>query len=236
MAKTAQKAEEKVIEEKDTNKKVEDIKSVKKSVEKSSDINNLDVKNLLNIISSLQSQIDTLKAENVSNDLKKNNRSLNDEITIVCTTFNEIQANFPTWRFMLSKYGQKYTITRGQFQELYNTKYSWFKKRYIALDSKHMDYAIELDCPVYSEGENGTISPADIKNFANLRGVKLEEYYNNLSKPMKLSFASYFMQKCYEKDPDFYDIDKMNTMNHLTGGRLFDNLILACQSSLNDRK
>ena len=90
MAKTAQKAEEKVIEEKDTNKKVEDIKSVKKSVEKSSDINNLDVKNLLNIISSLQSQIDTLKAENVSNDFKKNNRSLNDEITIVCTTFNEI--------------------------------------------------------------------------------------------------------------------------------------------------
>ena len=90
MAKTAQKAEEKVIEEKDTSKKVEDIKSVKKSVEKSSDINNLDVKNLLNIISSLQSQIDTLKAENVSNDLKKNNRSLNDEITIVCTTFNEI--------------------------------------------------------------------------------------------------------------------------------------------------
>ena len=90
MAKTAQKAEEKVIEEKDTNKKVEDIKGVKKSVEKSSDINNLDVKNLLNIISSLQSQIDTLKAENVSNDLKKNNRSLNDEITIVCTTFNEI--------------------------------------------------------------------------------------------------------------------------------------------------
>ena len=99
-----------------------------------------------------------------------------------------------------------------------------------------MDYAIELDCPVYSEGENGTISPADIKNFANLRGVKLEEYYNNLSKPMKVSFASYFMQKCYEKDPDFYDIDKMNTMNHLTEGRLFDNLILACQSSLNDRK
>ena len=90
MAKTAQKAEEKAIEEKDTNKKVEDIKNVKKSVEKSSDINNLDVKNLLNIISSLQSQIDTLKAENVSNDLKKNNRSLNDEITIVCTTFNEI--------------------------------------------------------------------------------------------------------------------------------------------------
>ena len=90
MAKTAQKAEEKVIEEKDTNKKVEDIKSVKKSVEKSSDINNLDVKNLLNIISSIQSQIDTLKSENVSNDLKKNNRSLNDEITIVCTTFNEI--------------------------------------------------------------------------------------------------------------------------------------------------
>ena len=29
MAKTAQKAEEKVIEEKDTNKKVEDIKNVK---------------------------------------------------------------------------------------------------------------------------------------------------------------------------------------------------------------
>ena len=90
MAKTAQKAEEKVIEERDTNKKVEDIKSVKKSVEKSSDINNLDVKNLLNIISSLLRHIDTLKDENVSNDLKKNNRSLNDEITIVCTTFNEI--------------------------------------------------------------------------------------------------------------------------------------------------
>lgn len=197
------------------------------------------VEDLLKLISDLKKELEDVKNQKTPTNIvvqEPISNRYSDEVTIVNTQFGDIGYTFSTWSFKMSKYGQIHTISRHQFQELYNLKISWFEKGYLALDSKHMKYAEEIGCPVFNPDKQGVINPKDFSKFSNMNEMEIEKYYNGLSKGMKKSFASYFMSKCYDMDPDFYDVGKMNTMNHLTKGRLFDNLILACQSSISDKR
>lgn len=199
----------------------------------------VDVTDLLKIIDSLKKELDDVKKQNmVPQVIVQETRipTRDDEITIVNTQFGDISYKFSTWSFRMSKYGQKHTISRRQFQELYNNKQHWFERNKLALDSKHMEYAEEIGCPIFDPSKKGVINPKDFPRFAEMTESEIEKYYGELSKDMQKSFASYFMSKCYEKDPDFYTVGKMNVMNRLTGGRLFDNLILACQASISNNR
>ena len=65
---------------------------------------------------------------------------------------------------------------------------------------------------------------------------EIKAYYDKLSDPMKKSFVNYFFNKCCTKDPKFYTVAKMNTINMLIGGTLFDNLISVCINEQNAKK
>lgn len=181
-------------------------------------------------IANLRRDLDQTKAER---DIAMNKRSsaLDDEITIICAMIGgSVRGEFPTWKLSLTRYGQKYTLTRRQFQELVNTKRAWFRKQYIVLDPKHIDLAEENDIAVMDLSSNEFINPKDIATFGDMSDAEIKAYYEKLSTPMKKSFANYFFNKCCEKDPKFYTVAKMNTINMLIGGTLFDNLISVCMN------
>jgi hypothetical protein len=184
-------------------------------------------------ITNLKTDLENTKAER---DIAVSTKptSLDDEITIVCAMIGgSVRGEFPTWKLSLTRYGQKYVLTRRQFQELVNTKRAWFRKQYIVLDPKHIDLAIENDVSVMDVESRNFINPKDIATFGDMSDVEIKAYYDKLSDPMKKSFANYFFNKCCEKDPKFYTVAKMNTLNMLIGGTLFDNLISVC---INDQK
>lgn len=184
-------------------------------------------------ITNLKTDLENTKAER---DIAVSTKptSLDDEITIVCAMIGgSVRGEFPTWKLSLTRYGQKYVLTRRQFQELVNTKRAWFRKQYIVLDPKHIDLAIENDVSVMDVESHNFINPKDIATFGDMSDVEIKAYYDKLSDPMKKSFVNYFFNKCCEKDPKFYTVAKMNTLNMLIGGTLFDNLISVC---INDQK
>ena len=184
-------------------------------------------------IASLRQDLNQTKAER---DIAMSRRTstLDDEITIICAMIGgSVRGKFPTWELSLTKYGQKYTITRRQFQELVNTRRAWFRKQYIVLDPKHIDLAVENDISVMDTSSNAFINPKDIATFGDMSDVDIKTYYDKLSDPMKKSFVNYFFNKCCEKDPKFYTVAKMNTVNMLIGGTLFDNLISVCMNEQN---
>ena len=184
-------------------------------------------------IAKLRADLDHTRAER-DIAMSRPQTTLDDEITIVCAMIGgSVRGEFPTWKLSLTRYGQKYTLTRRQFQELVNTKRSWFRKQYIVLDPKHIDLAIENDIPVMDTTSNAFINPKDIATFGDMSDIEIKEYYTKLSDPMKKSFANYFFNKCCEKDPKFYTVAKMNTVNMLIGGTLFDNLISVCMNEQN---
>ena len=191
------------------------------------------VKTMSDEIANLKKDLDQTKAER---DIAMSHKTstLDDEITIICAMIGgSIRGEFPTWKLSLTRYGQKYTLTRRQFQELVNTKRAWFRKQYIVLDPKHIDLAEENDISVMDLSSNEFINPKDIATFGDMSDAEIKTYYEKLSAPMKKSFANYFFNKCCEKDPKFYTVAKMNTVNMLIGGTLFDNLISVCMNEQN---
>jgi hypothetical protein len=184
-------------------------------------------------IANLRKDLDQTKAERDIAMARKSS-TLDDEITIICAMMGgSVRGEFPTWKLSLTRYGQKYTLTRRQFQELVNTKRAWFRKQYIVLDPKHIDLAAENDIAVMDLSSNAFINPKDIATFGDMSDAEIKTYYEKLSAPMKKSFANYFFNKCCEKDPKFYTVAKMNTVNMLIGGTLFDDLISVCMNEQN---
>ena len=184
-------------------------------------------------IANLKKDLDQTKAER-DIAMSRKSSTLDDEITIICAMIGgSVRGEFPTWKLSLTRYGQKYTLTRRQFQELVNTKRAWFRKQYIVLDPKHIDLAEENDISVMDLSSNEFINPKDIATFGDMSDAEIKTYYEKLSAPMKKSFANYFFNKCCEKDPKFYTVAKMNTVNMLIGGTLFDNLISVCMNEQN---
>ena len=187
-------------------------------------------------IANLRKDLDQTKAER-DIAMSRQTSTLDDEITIICAMIGgSVRGKFPTWELSLTRYGQKYTLTRRQFQELVNTRRAWFRKQYIVLDPKHIDLAIENDISVMDTTSNAFINPKDIAMFGDMSDVEIKAYYDKLSDPMKKSFVNYFFNRCCEKDPKFYTVAKMNTVNMLIGGTLFDNLISVCINEQNTKR
>lgn len=206
------------------------------------DENNLDLQEILQLVKNMGDEIASLKRDldqtKVERDIamSRNTSTLDDEITIICAMIGgSVRGKFPTWELSLTRYGQKYTLTRRQFQELVNTRRAWFRKQYIVLDPKHIDLAIENDISVMDINSRAFINPKDIATFGDMSDVEIKAYYDKLSDPMKKSFVNYFFNKCCEKDPKFYTVAKMNTLNMLIGGTLFDNLISVCINEQNKK-
>ena len=202
--------------------------------------NNFDPEIMMKMFQSMSEELDKLKRDldqtKAERDIAKAYKSstLDDEITIICAMMGgSVRGEFPTWKLSLTRYGQKYTLTRRQFQELVNTKRAWFRKQYIVLDPKHIDLAEENDIAVMDLSSNEFINPKDIATFGDMSDAEIKTYYEKLSPPMKKAFANYFFNRCCEKDPKFYTVAKMNTVNMLIGGTLFDNLISVCMNEQN---
>ena len=209
---------------------------------KDNENNNLNPKEIMEMFQSMREEITNLRKDldqaKAERDIALSHKTstLDDEITIICAMIGgSIRGEFPTWKLSLTRYGQKYTLTRRQFQELVNTKRAWFRKQYIVLDPKHIDLAIENDIPVMDISSNVFINPKDIAKFGDMSDAEIKAYYDKLSDPMKKSFVNYFFNKCCEKDPKFYTVAKMNTVNMLIGGTLFDNLISVCMNEQNKK-
>ena len=209
---------------------------------KDNENNNLNPKEIMAMFQSMREEMTNLRKDldqaKAERDIALSHKTstLDDEVTIICAMIGgSIRGEFPTWKLSLTRYGQKYTLTRRQFQELVNTKRAWFRKQYIVLDPKHIDLAIENDIPVMDISSNVFINPKDIAKFGDMSDAEIKTYYDKLSDPMKKSFVNYFFNKCCEKDPKFYTVAKMNTVNMLIGGTLFDNLISVCMNEQNKK-
>ena len=204
---------------------------------------NFDIQEMMEMFNTMNNEIANLRKDldqaKIERDIAMSRKTptLDDEITIICAMIGgSVRGKFPTWELSLTRYGQKYTLTRRQFQELVNTRRAWFRKQYIVLDAKHIDLAIENDISVMDISSKAFINPKDIATFGDMSDVEIKTYYDKLSDPMKKSFVNYFFNKCCEKDPKFYTVAKMNTVNMLIGGTLFDNLISVCINEQNAKR
>lgn len=147
-----------------------------------------------------------------------------DLITLISNTDAEVDIPFNTWRLRFSKIGQKAKVTEAQFNELLNVHRFYLDSEFFLLDSSHIDLAKDLRLPVMDESGK-YIKPEDLDKVATMTADQLKDYYDQLSFATQRNFASYYLHECNIKRPGFYDYDKMQMMNTLTKGHLFDMMI-----------
>ena len=191
---------------------------------------------ILALMQDMKSEIEKLKKEN--NNLKTANNSLQEEVeknsfitvTLIMNLQGRLDVSLPDLDLQMEKFGEQREITFQQFQQLMGKKRRWFEKDYLLVSMKDMDLVDKYKVKAYDPQSSSFMHYEDIEKFANMTGRELEEYYNKLSPSSQKGMLSLFLNKCYEQEPGFYSIEKMDALNRVSGTKTFDVLIREIQT------
>ena len=217
-------------------------------VEKNTVEKEVSLSEVLALMQDMKSEIEKLKKEN--NNLKTANNSLQEEVeknsfittmenkkrtkdsevTLIMNLQGRLDVSLPDLDLQMEKFGEQREITFQQFQQLMGKKRRWFEKDYLLVSMKDMDLVDKYKVKAYDPQSSSFMHYEDIEKFANMTGRELEEYYNKLSPSSQKGMLSLFLNKCYEQEPGFYSIEKMDALNRVSGTKTFDVLIREIQT------
>ena len=123
------------------------------------------------------------------------------------------------------KLGEVRVLNWQQFEECVSKYRRFFDKEIILLSSDYQEIAERYSIPCVQRGSNKRFTRDELTKINTLDVHALEDYYNSLTKQDKDFLCSYWLGKCYEKDPGFYDRYKIELLNRLSNSHAFDNLL-----------
>ena len=123
------------------------------------------------------------------------------------------------------KLGEERVLNWQQFEECVSKYRRFFDKEIILLSSDYQAIAERYSIPCVQRGSNKRFTRDELTKINTLDVHALEDYYNSLTKQDKDFLCSYWLGKCYEKAPGFYDRYKIELLNRLSNSHAFDNLL-----------
>lgn len=121
--------------------------------------------------------------------------------------------------------GEHRTLSWQQFEECVSKYRKWFLKEIILVDSQDKEVADNYNVPVVNRKGAMPITRSDLYKLGSLSIHQLEDYYHSLSAEDQGFMCSFWLGKCYEKDPAYYDRHKVECMSRLANNGAFDNII-----------
>ena len=121
--------------------------------------------------------------------------------------------------------GEHRTLSWQQFEECVSKYRKWFLKEIILVDSQDKEVADNYNVPVVNRKGAMPITRSDLYKLGSLSIHQLEDYYHSLSVEDQGFMCSFWLGKCYEKDPAYYDRHKVECMSRLANNGAFDNII-----------
>lgn len=157
--------------------------------------------------------------------MQNTQKDLSDKVKIRFNAYAILHAELPSINLRMTEFGETRTLTLSQFQELIGLHPDWFKNEYLLVDASRMDLMEDYPVTVYDPESPSFIHPSDIKDIGKKDTTELREYYDKLSPPSQRGFVTMWMRKCYDRDPDFYTIEKMEAINSMSNSKTFSILI-----------
>lgn len=198
------------------------------------------LKDVLNQLKSMQKEIESLKKEKndlqeknmnllkeveIQNNKKSATRSRDSEVTLYFNQYGCLEAHLPDLDLRMEKFGEERTITYSQFQQLIGKHRKFFEKERLLVGPEDIDLVDRYKVKAYDPASSSYIHYKDIERFATMSGRELEAYYEKLSPKSKNGMLTLWMSKCYNKEPGFYTIEKMDALNRASSSKTFDLLI-----------
>lgn len=239
------KVEEEVKVETTSSSTLDTKEEVKEKSEPEYDLNSL-----LNLINSMKKELDDLKkgdsekqesksdkVDNVTNTESKTEKLLeilaskksDKEITIVHN--RELGGGLSTHISLTGTtidfhtLGEERTLSWQQFEECVSKYKRWFDKQIILLGEEHEDLCSKYNIPCVKRKDGKTLTRKDLVDIGTYSVKELEEFYKSLTKEDQAFICSFWLGKCYEKDPVFYDRYKIECLNRLSNNNVFDNIL-----------
>ena len=123
------------------------------------------------------------------------------------------------------KLGEERVLNWQQFEECVSKYRRFFDKEIVLLSSDYQEIAERYSIRCVQRGSNKRFTRDELTKINTLDVHALEDYYNSLTKQDKDFLCSYWLGKCYEKAPGFYDRYKIELLNRLSNSHAFDNLL-----------
>ena len=173
-------------------------------------------------ISSMDTQTDML-LKYLAN--KKSDREItivhNRELIGGLTTHIELTGLVIDFRTL----GEQRVLSWQQFEECVSKYRSWFNKEIILLGAEHKELAESYNIPTVKRNSGVSLSRNDLAKVGLMGPRELEDFYNSLTKEDQGFLCSFWLGKCYEKDPNFYNRYKIDVLSRLADNGAFDNII-----------
>lgn len=197
----------------------------------------IDLQSILGTLQALQSEIEGLKKtnreledkaakhENVSINRYDYDKNSMDRVKIRLNAHVMLHAELPSLNLRMTEFGESRTITLSEFQQLIGLHPDWFKKEYLLIDASRMDLMEDYPVTAYDSNSSQFIHNKDLKQIGQMDTTELRDYFNKLSPQSKQAFIIMWMRKCYDEDPDFYTIEKMEAVNSMSRSKTFNVLI-----------
>lgn len=195
---------------------------------------------LLNIIQQMNNEIQTLKAgsnapqqqasgnEAMTEVLSKLvNRRADEEVVLVHNFENlgGLSTHLELTGLVIDFYyaGEQRLLNWQQFEECVSKYRRLFRERYLLLGQDHADLAAKYGIPCV-EGGKKTLDHNTLLDLYKLPVNELEAYINSLNDEDKEIVFTFWVGKCYTKEPGFYDRQKVEMLNRISDNRM-ENLI-----------
>ena len=173
-------------------------------------------------ISSMDAQTDML-LKYLAN--KKSDREItivhNRELIGGLTTHIELTGLVIDFRTL----GEQRVLSWQQFEECVSKYRSWFNKEIILLGAEHKELAESYNIPTVKRNSGVSLSRNDLAKVGLMGPRELEDFYSSLTKEDQGFLCSFWLGKCYEKDPNFYNRYKIDVLSRLADNGAFDNII-----------
>lgn len=115
-----------------------------------------------------------------------------------------------------SVYGEEFTLSRSQFDELAGKYREWFNDGRLAVSYRNVDVAAAKGLP--TDKDIG-LSVKELRNLGNMSSEQIEKLWEKAKLDnLRLSIVTYFKEKFLEGAPGYRDRARIDTLNRLTDG------------------
>lgn len=122
--------------------------------------------------------------------------------------------------------GEERVLSWQQFEECVSKYKSWFNRRIIMLSYEDRELAERYQIPYVGQDGKMTLTKDILKKLPTYTVPQLEDLFKALNKEDQNTLCSYWIGKCYENTPGFYDRYKVDCLHRISGCGAFENVIV----------
>lgn len=139
-----------------------------------------------------------------------------NEVTIVYCSDSLGFASVSNMELHFNRYGEKFVLSRSQFDELVGKYRRWFERGILAVAYENIEVAASKGLPTDKEiGLTATI----LNSLGNMSAAQIEQLWNNTPvEEHRRSIVCFVKRKFIEGDNSYRNREKIDLLNRLTNG------------------